>query len=116
MGWKMKKVFIMLLLIISLFLTGCGKNDKNDVIKNFQKKVNGVDSYHIVGVLDITNNDDVYTYDVDVSYKKNDNYRVSLTNKSNNHEQIILRNNNGVYVLTHKGITFFKDVEQSISI
>ena len=28
----------------------------------------------------------------------------------------ILRNDEGVYVLTHKGITFFKDVEQSISI
>lgn len=96
----MKKVFIMLLLCLSLLLTGCGKNGEKDVIKNFEKKVNGADSYHIVGVLDITNNDDTYTYDVDVSYKKDDNYRVSLTNKSNGHEQIILKNSSGVYVVT----------------
>lgn len=100
MGWKMKKIFIMLLLCLSLLLTGCGKNSEKDVIKNFEKKVNGADSYHIVGVLDITNNDDTFTYDVDVSYKKDDNYKVSLTNKSNNHEQVILKNNSGVYVVT----------------
>lgn len=96
----MKKIFIMLLLFLSLFLTGCGKNDDKSVMKNFEKKVNDADSYHIVGVLDITNNDDTYTYDVDVSYKKDDNYRVSLTNKSNGHEQIILKNSSGVYVVT----------------
>lgn len=96
----MKKIFLMLLLCLSLFLTGCGKNDEKSVMKNFEKKVNDTDSYHIVGVLDITNNDDTYTYDVDVSYKEDDNYRVSLTNKSNGHEQIILKNSSGVYVVT----------------
>lgn len=96
----MKKIFLMLLLCLSLFLTGCGKNDEKSVMKNFEKKVNDTDSYHIVGILDITNNDDTYTYDVDVSYKEDDNYRVSLTNKSNGHEQIILKNSSGVYVVT----------------
>ena len=41
-----------------------------------------------------------YNYDVLVSYKKKDYFRVSLKNKTNNHEQIILKNDNGVYVLT----------------
>ena len=39
-------------------------------------------------------------YDVSVSYKRKDNYRVALRNKTNNHEQIILKNKDGVYVLT----------------
>jgi len=36
----------------------------------------------------------------DLAKKKKDMYKVSLTNKANNHEQIILKNNDGVYVLT----------------
>ena len=96
----MKKFFLILLVSAILLLTGCGKNSEKDIIKNFQKKVDEADSYHIAGVLDITNNDDVYTYDVDVSYMKDDNYRVSLINKSNNHEQVILKNSSGVYVVT----------------
>lgn len=51
-------------------------------------------------MLEIVNNDEVYTYDVEVSYKKNNNYRVSLTNQANNHTQVILKNSDGVYVLT----------------
>ena len=46
------------------------------------------------------NGENKYTYDVDVKYKKDDLYRVSLINKVNNHEQIILRSEDGVYVLT----------------
>ena len=50
--------------------------------------------------MEIYNNEDIYTYDVTVSYKNDNFYRVSLKNTSNNHEQIILKNNDGVYVLT----------------
>jgi outer membrane lipoprotein-sorting protein len=51
------------------------------------------------GELKISRGDDTYTYNVDSTYKSNDYYRVSLTNTVNNHEQIILRNDTGVYVL-----------------
>ena len=64
------------------------------------KKVKAMDSYQITGILSITNNEDTYNYDVKASYKAKDNYRVSLVNKSNNHEQIILKSNNEVYVIT----------------
>ena len=50
--------------------------------------------------MEIINNEDVYKYDVKVSFKEEDYYRVSLKNESNNHEQIILKNDDGVYVLT----------------
>ena len=46
------------------------------------------------------NNEDSHKYNIDVAYKEEDNFRVSLKNKTNNHEQIILRNSDGVYVLT----------------
>jgi len=50
--------------------------------------------------MEIMNNEDTYTYDVRVSYKKEDYYRIELVNTMNNHEQVILRNNDGVYVVT----------------
>ena len=46
------------------------------------------------------NNEDTYTYDVKVSYQKPDYYKIELTNTLNNHEQVILRNDDGVYVVT----------------
>lgn len=81
-----------------VFVTGCGKHSEKDIIKELEKKIK--DSYKLSGDLSITNNDEVYDYDVDVSYKKDSYYRVSLTNKSNNHTQIILKNDDGVYILT----------------
>lgn len=97
-------------------MTGCFKKGSSDIVETLTKKVEKSDSYHITGELEIINNEESYLYDIDVSYAKEDNFRVSLKNKTNNHEQIILKNDEGVFVLTHKGITFFEDVEQSISI
>ena len=87
----MKKIFI--LLVTMLFLvSGCGKQTEKDIINNLEKKINKASSYKISGDLEIVNNDDVYNYDVEVSYKKGDFYKVSLTNTANNHTQIILKN------------------------
>lgn len=45
------------------------------------------------------NHEDTYTYDVKASYQKEDYYKIELVNKLNNHEQVILRNDDGVYVV-----------------
>jgi len=97
----MKKIFLFICVTLSLFaITGCGKNSQSDVVKEFDKKVNKLKAYQLEGKLEIVNNDDVYNYDVLVAYKEKDFYKVSLKNKANNHEQIILKNKDGVYVLT----------------
>lgn len=87
--------------MLIMMLAGCGKNSKNSVLKSFENKVNNYNDYIIKGTLEIYRNEDLYTYDVESSYLKNDQFRVSLINKTNNHEQIILKNKDGVYVLTH---------------
>jgi outer membrane lipoprotein-sorting protein len=95
------KKFVWLGLIVFLFLiTGCGKYDEKDVVKDLNKKIENVKGYHLEAEMEIINNEDVYKYDVNVSYQKDDLFRVSLKNKANNHEQILLRNDEGVYVLT----------------
>lgn len=97
----MKKIGILLLAVL-LFVTGCGKTDKTSVINDFKSKVNKSKSYVLSGTMEIINDEDVFKYDIETKYL-NDNqeyYKVTLVNQTNNHEQIILKNEEGVYVVT----------------
>lgn len=95
----MKKYFVYAFILIGCIgLSGCMKYDSKDVLNDLSKKIEKLDGYYLNGELQIVNNEDSYLYDVEVAYQKNDNFRVSLKNKTNNHEQIILKNNDGVYV------------------
>ena len=94
----MKK--IVLLLGCVLLLSGCAKTSEDKLIKKFENDVNSSKSYTLTGSLDILNDEDTFNYNVEVGYKKKDLYKVKLTNTTNNHEQIIIKNNEGVYVIT----------------
>ena len=101
MGWKMRKKILFLIMFFVLFtLVGCGKSDEKSVLKSLEKNINKASTYKLKGILQISNNEDTYLYDVEANYQKDNDYRVSLKNKANNHEQIILKNNSGVYVIT----------------
>lgn len=93
----MKKILVVLSTL--LILTGCGKKSE-DIIKEFENKVNSLENYHLIGEMQISNNEDKYNYDVDVTYKKGNYYKVSLTNKENKHIQVILKNEEGVFIVT----------------
>ncbi|MGN0993071.1 MAG: hypothetical protein ACI4PE_04045 [Bacilli bacterium] len=96
----MKKLFLLVAVIATICLTGCGKVGDKEIRNNFIKEIEGLKSYYMEGTLKLTNNDDNYEYDIEVSYQKDDNYKVSLINKGNDYEQIILKNKEGVYVIT----------------
>mgnify|MGYP003293664595 CR=1 FL=1 len=97
----MKKYFkYIFAMIFSFTLVGCMKYGEKDIVDDLSKKINKADGYYLTGELEIVNNEDSYLYNVEVAYEKEDNFRVSLKNKTNNHEQIILKNDDGVYVLT----------------
>ncbi len=91
---------IIFIILCCFLVVGCGKYNEKDAYKELDEKINALTSYHLTGELLIYRGEDSYTYDVDVAYQEEDYYRVSLTNKVNNHEQIILRNQDGVFVLT----------------
>ena len=92
------KIKILLFLTSCLIFTGCFNKSSSE--SKFIKKEEKTKSYYLSGKLQIINNEDTYLYDVNVSYMKDNYFRVSLINKTNNHEQIILRDNKDVYVLT----------------
>ena len=107
----MKKIFLGIFLCL-IFLTGCGKKSEGDVLKSYTSAVEKAKSYYLNGKMELVNNEDVYTYDISVSYEADDNYKIELVNTVNNHEQVILRNSEGVYVVTpslNKSFTFQSD-------
>ena len=93
------KIFF-LISIFAIFLIGCGVKNADNIIDGLEEKIEKSDSYYVEGTMEIINNEDTYTYDVTVSYKKGDYYKIDLINTLNNHEQVILRNDDGVYVVT----------------
>lgn len=90
-----------LCIICSIFLlTACTKNDIHSVNKRFSDDVNNSSSYNILAKMKIFSDEEEFNYNLDIKYLKDNFYKVVLTNTNNNHEQVILRNDDGVYVIT----------------
>lgn len=94
----MKKLLIVFGVI--LILTGCGKENKENVLKNFKESINNAKSYKITGNMEISNDEETFTYSLESYYLKDNYYKVILVNQTNNHEQIILKDNEDIYVIT----------------
>ncbi len=95
----MKKIAI-LSLVLMLVLTGCGKKKPEDLVGKFEKSISNAKSYVLKGNMEILSNEETFTYSLEASYLKDNYYKVTLVNQTNNHEQIILKNKDGVYVVT----------------
>lgn len=93
----MKKFVVFVLL--GLMLTGCGKNANSNIKDSFVSKIEKKDSYLMKGTMSISSNEDVFSYNV-VAAKNKEDYRVNLVNQINNHEQVILKSGDDVYVVT----------------
>ncbi|MBR1386626.1 MAG: outer membrane lipoprotein carrier protein LolA [Bacilli bacterium] len=96
----MKRKLLIVLALSTFLCIGCSFGKKENIIDKFNSKIGDIKDYKLDGTLTISNNEDTYSYDVSVAHKEKDDYRVSLINKSNGHEQIILKSNNEVYVIT----------------
>ena len=92
----MKRIIV----IISMFLILCGCGNKDNIVNKFIKKIEKSDSYKLSGTMEIVSNEDTFSYNVLASKSKDGYYKVSLINKTNDHEQVILKNKDGVYVVT----------------
>lgn len=95
----MKKL-VVLLISIMVCVSGCGKKDMKNVISDFTKKVNDTKSYTLKGNMEIYSDEETFTYSLEVDYLQDYFYKVKMVNQTNNHEQIILRNKDAVYVIT----------------
>lgn len=91
-----------ILLCFSLIAAACGTKDAESVIKDLDKVVNSMESYQGSGTMTLNTSQQPLTYKVEVSYQKPSYYRIKLTNEEKDITQIVLRNDDGVFVLTPK--------------
>lgn len=92
----MKKYIVLLLLVV--FLAGCS-NESKSVKDNFVSKMEKKDVYLMKGTMSITSNEDTFAYNI-VAARNKEDYRVNLVNQINDHEQVILKSGEDVYVVT----------------
>ncbi|MFM1655699.1 DUF4367 domain-containing protein [Brevibacillus sp. B_LB10_24] len=98
---KRGAIWLVLLLLLSVLTTGCfGKKSPEDVVGDLSNTMEKMTGYKTDAVLTLQTGSTPQKYDVQVWYSKPSNYRVALTSKQRNITQIILKNDEGVFVLT----------------
>lgn len=100
MGKKTIRWLVMLMLIVSVMLTACGEKSEESVIKNLEKKLGDVSGYKAKAEMKMKTGQEEQVYQVNVWFKKDNYYRVALENEHNEEGQVILKNEEGVFVLT----------------
>ncbi|NOU92983.1 DUF4367 domain-containing protein [Paenibacillus sp. LMG 31456] len=91
---------IALVMCLSLVLAGCGKKDAGSVVKDLDTMLNKLESYQGSGRMILHTGQEPQEYQVDVWYQNPHYYRISLKNDKKDITQIVLRNDDGVFVLT----------------
>lgn len=89
-------------LCVALILAGCGSRSAESVVKDLDGVLGGLKSYQGRGTMTLHTGQQPLQYQVEVWYKKPSYYRVALTNAAKDITQIVLRNDEGVFVLTPK--------------
>lgn len=95
----MKKIFLLVIIFLTLSLASCDKTSKHKDLNDLTEYVSSLDSYELKAVLAIKRQDKEVNMNITVDYLKPSFYKVSFINEAGD-EQIVVKNANGVYVLT----------------
>ncbi|WP_449538590.1 LolA family protein [Ferdinandcohnia sp. Marseille-Q9671] len=96
-----KKVSLLLLgLLIALVLAACGEKSQEDVVSALDEKVQKMTGYKADAKMTLQTGNDPQVYEVEIWHKEPTFYRVNLKNAEKDQSQMILRNDEGVFVLT----------------
>lgn len=97
---KKKLVILVIAMLAVLALAACGEQSKEDVTKDLKAKVEDMKGYKADAKMTLQVGDEPQTYDVEVWHNDPNYYRVALKNATKDQSQMILRNDDGVFVLT----------------
>ncbi|MGM8366596.1 LolA family protein [Virgibacillus sp. W0181] len=101
MGKRNNRLIVMISLGLILLLAACGEKSQESVVKKLEENVEAMDGYKAQAVMEMSTGQEEQKYEIDVWHKKENFYRVSLTNdKDEKGGQVILKNEDGVFVLT----------------
>jgi outer membrane lipoprotein-sorting protein len=116
----MGKRFLLLLtgLMVIFVLAACGSKSQDDVVKELSNKQSDLTSYKVNAKMTLKMGSDSQVYNVEIWHKDPTFYRVNLKNAEKDQSQMILRNKEGVFVLTpalNKSFRFQSDWPQNSS-
>lgn len=94
----MKKILICVLFLFCL--TSCDKEDSKDYKKELTEFSSELTKYSLEAQMKVVKTEGNIIFDVAVDYLEPNFYKVRLQNKSNNNVQVIVKNNDGVFVIT----------------
>lgn len=105
-------------LLVVIALSACGTKSQGDVTKELNKKLEEVKSYKAHAKMTLQMGTEPQVYVIEVWHKDPLYYRVNLKNAKKDQSQMILRNDEGVFVLTpalNKSFRFQSDWPQNSS-
>lgn len=94
------RMLSILLVVVAIVLVGCGSPSKEDVMKKLSGKWNDSKGYEIQATMEIKTGAEPRKYDVEVWHTKPEFYRVNVTQEGSRDSQMIVRNEDGVFVVT----------------
>ena len=95
-----KKIMLLVVVAVMLVLGGCGNPSKEDVMKKLSNKWNETKGYELNASMEIKTGSEPRVYDVEVWHTKPEFYKVNVTQSGNEESQMIVRNEEGVFVIT----------------
>lgn len=98
----MKKRLLLLLagLMVMFVLAACGTKSQQSVVKDLDGTLTDLKSYKAKAKMTLQMGTEPQVYDVEIWHKNPSFYRVNLKNSKKDQSQMILRNKDGVFVLT----------------
>ncbi|WP_430788640.1 LolA family protein [Virgibacillus flavescens] len=98
---KISSIWLVLALGLVLILSACGEKSQEDVLEKLDEKLEKADGYKATAEMKMDTGQESQQFNIDVWHKKKDLYRVKLMNSQDEKgNQVILKNKEGVFVLT----------------
>lgn len=91
---------LLFLFLTILVLSACGADSKEDVVKKLSNKWVDSKGYELTAEMSILTGDEPRVYGVEVWHTKPDFYRVEVSDTNAENTQMIIRNTEGVFVVT----------------
>jgi len=102
MGKKATRFMLFAFILILIVIAGCGGKSQEKVIKKIEGILGNIDGYKVEAKMTMKTGQEERSYDIDIWYKKDKQefYRVTLESEEEDGGQVILKNDEGVFVLT----------------
>lgn len=98
----MRKSFVLLMtaiLVLSFGLAGCGKRTQENVVKDLQGVQKSLKSYQSKAIMTVETPQSTNKYYIETWYQAPHNYRIALGNENKEITQVIIRNDDGIFVV-----------------